>query len=104
MADNKEENEAEAEAEENAELDFSELSDSQKEKLATHPQVRKMLEYEDTSIPQIVGMLNNLMNGEHEETYDLLVSGIEERSGRITESTIRKVLEKFVEEYQEVSN
>lgn len=94
------------EAEDLESIDFSNLSDEQQEALASHPQVRKMLEYEETSIPQIVGMLSNLIDEEYSEdndtTYTLLVEGIAERSGRVTESTVHKVFSGFVEEYNAV--
>jgi hypothetical protein len=100
------EEEAEAQNEEASEIDFSDLSDEQREALSTHPEVRKMLEYEDTSVPQISGMLKNLIDEEWSEesetTYGILVRGIAERSGRVTESTVNKVLNGFVEEYESV--
>jgi hypothetical protein len=100
------ENESESEETETEEtgINPNELSEEQLEALSSHPQVRRMLEYEETSIPQISSMLNNLMGSEeYEETYDLLVEGIAERSGRVTQSTVRKVLNGFVDEYQSVN-
>ena len=89
------------------EIDFSALSDEQRNALSSHPEVRKMLTYEETSIPQVASMLGNLQaddaDEETAEAYSLLVSGIAERRGRITESTVRKVLSGLVEEYDEVS-
>ena len=88
-------------------IDFNELSESQKEVLGTHPEVRKMLRYEETSIPQVAGMLRNLTEAdegsESAEAYELLVSGIAERSGRVTEATVRKVLSNLPEEYDEAN-
>lgn len=102
----------ENEQNETATIDFSDLSDEQKEALSAHPEVRKMLTYEETSIPQISGMLKNLQEAdenaddeneaEKAEAFNLLVSGIAERSGRVTESTVEKVLAGFVEEYDSV--
>ena len=99
--------ENESDNEETAEeIDFSELNEEQQKALSQHPEVRKMLEYEETSIPQITGMLANLIDEEWSEdsdtTYSVLVEGIAERSGRVTESTVDKVLNGFVEEYNSV--
>lgn len=103
MSDN-DNNESEEATEE--QIDFSELNEEQQQALSQHPEVRKMLEYEETSIPQIAGMLNNLIDEEWSEdsdsTYSVLVEGIAERSGRVTESTVDKVLNGFVEEYNSV--
>lgn len=89
-----------------ATIDISELSDEQLEALSANPEVQKMLRYEETSIPSIAGMLRNLTEAdegtENAEAYDLLVSGIAERSGRVTEKTVRKVLGNLVTEYDSV--
>jgi hypothetical protein len=86
-----------------ADIDFDELSDDMKERLLSHPEVRRYVEYEETSIPQFVPMLRNLINDET-ETFDLFVQGIADRSGRVTEQTVRKVLNGAVEEYESVSS
>ena len=109
MADNNDE----SEQQNSNEINLSDLSDEQKEALTSHPEVRKMLEYEDTSIPQIAGMLRNLTEVEPsddfltadanpETTYEILIHGIAEKHGRITRSTIHKVLSGFVTEYESV--
>ncbi|WP_292484761.1 hypothetical protein [Methanohalobium sp.] len=100
MADNDNDNEENETAQ--AEVDFEDLDDSVKEQLMNHPEVRRYVEYEETSIPQIASMLGNLEEGE-KETFDLLVSGIAERRGRITEQTVSKVLTGLVEEYNDVA-
>jgi len=91
---------------ENNSIDFEDLSTEQMEALSEHPEVRKMLRYEETSIPQVAGMLRNLTEADEDtetgEAYELLVSGIAERSGRVTEQTVRKVLGNFPAEYDSV--
>lgn len=103
-ADNEADNSNEAE---NNSIDFEELSESQKEIVGKHPEIRKMLRYEETSVPQVAGMLRNLTESEDgteaAEAYELLVSGIAERSGRVTEATVRKVLSNLPEEYDEAN-
>ena len=101
--------------ENSAQIDLSDLSDEQKEALTTHPEVRKMLEYEDTAIPQIAKMLRNLTDetpsdkflagdAKPDTTYEILIHGIAEKHGRITRSTIHKVLTGFTSEYESVQN
>jgi len=89
-------------------IDISELSDEQMETLTSNPEVQKMLRYEETAIPQISGMLRNLTEAEEgteeEQAYNLLVAGIAERSGRVTESTVRKVLSNLPAEYDSVKD
>lgn len=96
----------ESENDESNTINISELSEDQLNALAENPEVRKMLQYEETSIPQVASMLSNLTGAEEDSTeaeaYNLLVSGIAERSGRVTESTVRKVLSNFSEEYESV--
>lgn len=107
MADNDENDETE-QAESNFSINLEDLSDDQIEALTENPDVKRMLTYEDTSIPDISDGLEMLQNPEdydidepdaYTEAYNLLVSGIAERSGRITEATTRKVLDGLVEEY-----
>ena len=93
-------------------INLSELSEEQISALSAHPEVRKMLRYEETSIPSIAGMMRNLVSADEDsddeeeveraEAYNLLVAGISERSGRVTESTVEKVLTNLVEEYDSV--
>ncbi|QSJ05042.1 hypothetical protein HdyHp2_110 [Haloarcula virus Hardyhisp2] len=94
------------ETEESASIDINELSEEQIEALTANPEVQKMLRYEETAIPQVASMVENLVNSdegtEESEAYDLLVSGIAERSGRVTESTVRKVLSNLPEEFNSV--
>ncbi|AAQ13791.1 hypothetical protein [His2 virus] len=94
------------ETEESASIDINELSEEQIEALTANPEVQKMLRYEETAIPQVASMVENLVNAdegtEESEAYDLLVSGIAERSGRVTESTVRKVLSNLPEEFNSV--
>ena len=93
-------------------INLSDLSEEQINALSAHPEVRKMLRYEETSIPSIAGMMRNLVSADEDsddeeeveraEAYNLLVAGIAERSGRVTESTVQKVLGNLVEEYDSV--
>lgn len=100
-----ENNEEETEQTQSTSIDPSELDDEMLESLMQHPQVRKYVTYNETSIPQIAAMLGNLQeNEEHEETLSLLVEGISDRSGRVSESSVRKVLRGFVEEYESVES
>jgi len=98
--DNDNDNESTASA---PDIDFDDLSDDMKDRLLSHPEVRRYIEYEETSIPQFVPMLRNLINDES-ETFDLFVEGIADRSGRVTKQTVRKVLNSAVEEYESVSS
>lgn len=89
-----------------AELD--ELDEEQKQAILQNPDVLKTLRYQIDSVEEAFGGLDALVNAEEdtdtEEAYELLVSGIAERSGRVTESTVEKVLSGFVDEVDEVTD
>ena len=114
MSDNDSENDSNE-----SEITLDDLSEEQKDVLLGNPEVRKMLEYEETSIPQVSSMLKNLtgmgsdeaearesfLNGDSdspETTYEILIQGISEREGRITRSTVHKVLTGFTREFESV--
>lgn len=108
MAERKTDESEESEDNDNApSIDIDDLTDAQKEMLLSNPQVKKTLTYEQTALTQIVPMLANLKGDDegttNHEAYSLLVKGIAERSGRVTESTVQKVLDGFVEEYNSVT-
>lgn len=79
---------------------FDELSERQKQKIMSNPEVRKMLEYSEKNIPQIAGQLNSLVPDEDEEdeTFELFTQSVADRSGRVTQSTVKKVIRGMVEE------
>ena len=96
-------------------IDFENLSAEQKEMLSSNPDIRRMLEYSDSAIPQAVDAIRKLQSQDEfemegsknvlsEGTYSLLVEGIAERAGRTTPSTVHKVLNGLVEEYEETGN
>ena len=90
------------ESESEVSIDFDELDDEVKEQLATHPQVRKYIEYQKTSLPQIIAMLSNLKESEEtEETWDLFTEGVSDRAGRVKQRTVQKVVDAMVAEYEE---
>ena len=114
MSDNDSENDSNE-----SEITLDDLSEEQKDVLLGNPEVRKMLEYEETSIPQVSSMLKNLtgmgsdeaearesfLNGDSdspETTYEILIQGISDREGRITRSTVHKVLTGFTREFESV--
>jgi hypothetical protein len=92
---------------ENGSIDLNDLTDDQMEALSSNPVVQKMLRFENTSIPAVADGMRELTEADEDtdeaEAYDLLVSGIAERSGRVTEATVTKVLNNLVEEYDEVT-
>jgi hypothetical protein len=93
-----------------ADFDLNELTESQKEKLTAHPEVRKMIEYEEAGILALGEALSEsgVFDGEGYErenvtdTGELLIEQMESRTGRITDSTIHKVLRALVEEVDSV--
>lgn len=93
-----------------AEFDLDELTESQKEKLQAHPEVRKMIEYEESGILALGDALSDsdVFDGDGyefenlTETGELLIEQMATRTGRITESTIHKVLRALVEEVDSV--
>lgn len=107
MSENTEEN---TEASNDSEsIDLEELDSEQKEAILNNPDVKKSLRYQHDSVESVQDGLSSLTNkstrsDEMAEAYDLLVSGIAERSGRVTESTVDKVLTGFVDEVDEVSH
>lgn len=98
---------AENDESDNGSIDLNDLSDDQMEALSSNPVVQKMLRFENTSIPAVADGMRELTEADEDtdeaEAYDLLVSGIAERSGRVTEATVTKVLTNLVEEYDEVT-
>jgi len=95
-------------------IDFENLSDEQKEMLSSNPDIRRMLEYSDSAIPDAVEAIESLQDADSFEmegsktvvsdgTYSLLVEGIAERAGRTTPSTVHKVLNGLVDEYYDTA-
>lgn len=96
------------ETSENESIDLNELDSEQKAAILNNPDVKKSLRYQHDSVESVQNGLSSLTNEstrseEMEEAYNLLVSGIAERSGRVTESTVEKVLSGFVDEVDSVS-
>ena len=96
-------------------IDFEELTEAQKEKLASNPDIRRMLEYEESEIPQLVDAIRKLQANDDfetedsrtvtsEGTYSLFVEHIAEHGGRTTASTVHTVLNAAVEAYEEANN
>lgn len=104
MADNENDNSDES----GVSMDFDDLTEEQKEAILQNPDVRKSLRYQDEAIQTANDGLTELQESDEDselsEAFDLLVSGIAERSGRVTESTVRKVLEGFTAEVMDVTD
>lgn len=90
------------------EMDLDDLTEDQKQAILQNPDVRKSLRYELDSVSDSYEGLEDLAEAEEDseegEAYDLLVTGIAERSGRVTEKTVNKVLNGFVEEVAEFND
>lgn len=89
-------------------MDFDDLTEEQKEAILQNDDVRKSLRYQDENVSDTYDGLAALVEADEDseagEAYDLLVSGIAERSGRVTEKTVNKVLNGFVDEVAEVTD
>lgn len=89
-------------------IELEDLSDEQKAAILQNPDVLKSVRYESDAVQDASEGLNDLITAdeesEEEEAYDLLVSGIADRSGRVTEQTVKKVLSGLTEEVQEVTH
>lgn len=89
-------------------IELEDLSDEQKATILQNPDVLKSVRYESDAVQDASEGLNDLITAdeesEEEEAYDLLVSGIADRSGRVTEQTVKKVLSGLTEEVQEVTH
>jgi hypothetical protein len=83
-----------------SEIDFDDMDEETKEKLAAHPEVRKMLEYDDSGILAFADSLEDsrIFDGDGfgdenlTETGELFTEQVAERCGRVTAATVRKVL------------
>ena len=100
----------------NGSIDFEDLSEKQKEKLASNPDIRKMLEYEESPIPDLVDSIREMQENDDFEMgessrdvasdglYSLFVEDIADKGGRTTPSTVHTVLSAAIEAYEETNN
>ena len=112
MAENNESENGESETENSGvTISRDDLTEEQIEKLMEQSEVQKFVKYGETRIPEASESLAEVINQEWEkpeegeepsDVYGILVRGIADRSGRITESTVHRVLQGFVEEYESV--
>lgn len=104
MSQSNEANDVEENTEENNEapVDFDNLSETQKQRIMSNPEVRKMIEYSESNLPQIVGMLDSFIPDEDEdetdETYELFITEVADGAGRVQPDTIDKILREVVKE------
>lgn len=86
-------------------VDADNLTEEQLETLLNNPEVRKTLEYDDAGVTDIAEMLGKLANSEdYEETYGIFTQSVADRSGRVTQSTVKKVISGIIDEAGSVSS
>lgn len=87
-------------------VDIDDLTEEQLETLVSNPEVRKTLEYDDAGIDGVAEQLGEISDDDSEfsDTFDLFVEGVAERSGRVTEATVRKVITGMVAEANSVQS
>lgn len=94
-----------------SDINIDDLSEEQKEKLLSNPQIQRMLTYEDSEVPALVEAIRSLQEGDEFEladtdevasdgTYSLIVEGVADEAGRTTASTVNTVLTTVVEHYE----
>lgn len=84
-------------------VDPDNLTDEQLETLLENPEVRKTLEYDDAGVMDIAASLEEFSNSDDfAETYDIFAKSVADRSGRVTESTVKKVITGMVAEANSV--
>lgn len=81
-------------------VDPSELTEEDLEQLLENPEVVKTLEYDEMDVFEAADIIA-AMQDEHNENYDVLTKSIADRSGRITQSTVKKVFTGLIEEADE---
>lgn len=84
-------------------VDIDELTEEQVESLLENPEVRKTIEYDEAGVADVADLLQNLAENEDvEDTYDLFTQSVADRSGRVTQSTVQKVISGMIEEAESV--
>lgn len=84
-----------------AEINMDELSEEQKEKIMGNAEVRKMIEYSEQSLPEVSELLEDFVPEDEDEddsTYELYTEGVADRSGRVTQASVKKVINGMIEE------
>lgn len=82
-------------------IDIDDINEEDLETLLQNPEVRKTLQYDDAELGDLRDELTNLLNladDDNEEVYDLYTQGVADRSGRVTQGTVQKVIEGMHEE------
>lgn len=82
-------------------VDIDDLNENDLETLLQNPEVRKTLQYDDAGLGELRDELTNLLDvadDDDEEVYDLFTQGVADRSGRVTQATVQKVIEGMHEE------
>ena len=74
------------------------LTEEQLESLLNNPEVVKTIDYEEMGVFEVGDLLAQMQDS---ESYDVLTQSIADRSGRITQSTVKKVLMGFLDECSE---
>lgn len=77
------------------------LTEEQLESLLSNPEVQKTLSYGEIGV---FDLADEIANVQDEDEYDTFTQGVADRSGRVTQSTVQKVLSGIVEEANEYRN
>lgn len=83
-------------------VDPSDLTEEQLEQLMNNPQVQKTLQYDEAGLDEIADRVGDFIESADEDVYDLLTQGVADRSGRVSQQTVQKVLDGLVAEVNEV--
>lgn len=92
------------------EIDPDDLTEAQMDQLLSDPETVRMLEYADSGVAEIAENLQSLFEADDWEIegsgpvlsdglYSLFVEDIADRSGRVTPSTVHKVLQSAIDAY-----
>jgi hypothetical protein len=77
------------------------LTEEQLESLLNNPEVQKTLSYGEIGVFNLADAIAEVSESEE---YDTFTQGVADRSGRVTQSTVQKVLNGIVEEASEYRN
>lgn len=86
-------------------MDIDDLTNDDLETLLENPEVRKTLQYDEVNLAEIRDDLTELREtaeDEDSEVYSLFTQGVADRSGRVTQQTVQKVIEGMINEVNSV--
>jgi len=86
-------------------MDANDLSEEDLERLLDNPEVQKTLKYGEVGLEEVAELLEDFESDDEEsDTFDLFTQGVADRSGRVTQATVQKVISGMIEEVNDVTS